>query len=135
MELTVNYLGNVQFEAEARGHKIICDQPEFNQGDDEGMTPPELLLASLATCSGFYAVQYLKARHLSPEGLRVRITADKAAPPARLDQFRIHVDVPGLDSDQHLEGIRRAVEKCLVKNTLLHQPTISVEVAPTPVNV
>jgi len=67
MELVVNYLGNAQFEAEARGHKIICDQPESNQGDDEGMTPPELLLASLATCSGYYAVQYLKTRKFPTE--------------------------------------------------------------------
>ena len=38
MEMTVNYLGDVQFEAEARGHKIICDQPLDNGGADEGMT-------------------------------------------------------------------------------------------------
>jgi hypothetical protein len=43
-ELLVNYFGNVQFEAETRGHKLICDQPFGAKGDDEGMTPPELLL-------------------------------------------------------------------------------------------
>ncbi len=30
MELTVTYLGGVQFEAEARGHKIYSDQPASN---------------------------------------------------------------------------------------------------------
>lgn len=128
MELTVNYLGNVQFEAEARGHKLICDQPESNRGDDEGMTPPELLLASLATCAGYYAVEYLKIRNLSSDGLRVKVTAGKASAPARMDQFAISVEVPGLEEDHHFEGVRRSVEKCLIKNTLLHPPSLSLEV-------
>lgn len=128
MELTVNYLGNVQFEAEARGHKIVCDQPFEGHGDNEGMTPPELLLASLATCAGYYAVQYLKTRKLETEGLQVRISAAKAQAPARLDQFHIDVDVPMLNDAAHLEGVRRSVEKCLIKNTLLTTPAITVDV-------
>lgn len=128
MQLTVNYLGNVQFEAEARGHKIICDQPIDSHGDDEGMTPPELLLASLATCAGYYAVQYLKTRKLETKGLQVRVTAGKAQAPARLDQFRIEIDVPGLTDSVHVEGVRRSAEKCLIKNTLLTPPSIELDV-------
>lgn len=133
MELTVSYLGNVQFEAETRGHKIICDQPESNQGDDEGMTPPELLMASLATCAGFYAVQYLKARNLQTEGVRVKVSAGKvkSSPetgPARIDPFHIELEVPGLADGKHVEGVRRSVEKCLIKATLQHPPTITMEV-------
>lgn len=128
MELSVTYLGNVQFEAEARGHKIICDQPIDNHGDDEGMTPSELLLASLATCSGFYAVQYLKTRKLSSEGLRVKVTAGKAKDPARMDQFVIEVEVPGLADPHHIEGVRRSVDKCLIKNTLKVPPSLQVSV-------
>lgn len=128
MELTVNYLGNVQFEAETRGHKVICDQPYENHGDNEGMTPPELLLASLATCAGYYAVEYLKTRSLPSEGLRVKIEAEKAKNPARLGKFRIDVLAPGLVDPHHIEGVRRSVEKCLIKNTLLVAPEIEVEI-------
>jgi putative redox protein len=48
LEVRVNHLGSVQFEVKARQHAIVCDQPAENGGHDEGMTPPELLLASLA---------------------------------------------------------------------------------------
>src|SRR5215475_12713740 len=65
MEVTVRHRGDVQFEAEARGHRVLCDQPAENHGSDQGITPPEFLLASLATCAGYYAVQYLKTRSLS----------------------------------------------------------------------
>jgi uncharacterized OsmC-like protein len=128
MELTVNYLGNVQFEAVARGHKLICDQPFDNKGDDEGMTPPELLLASLATCSAFYAVQYLNSRQLPSAGLTVSITSEKVLNPARMDQFKITINAPGVTAEKDIEGIRRSAEKCLIKNTLLATPTISVDV-------
>jgi len=60
MEVIVEHLGGVQFEIKARQHRIACDQPAENGGFDEGMTPPELLLASLGSCAGFYAAQYLK---------------------------------------------------------------------------
>ena len=131
MELTVNYLGDAQFEAEARGHKIVCDQPLDNGGADEGMTPPEFLLASLATCAGFYAVQYLKVRKLPSEGLKVKVSAEKVLNPARLDQFALTVEVPAELSEKDAEGVRRSAEKCLVKNTMLMPPSISLSVRST----
>jgi putative redox protein len=127
MEVTVHHLGNVKFEAETRGHRVLCDQPADNGGADEGMTPPEFLLASLGTCAGFYAAQYLKARSLPSEGLRVTVTAEKAAQPARLGSFRIEVFVAALDP-RHEEGILRAVKHCLVHNTLLNAPAIETAV-------
>lgn len=125
MEVEILHKGEVRFEAIARGHRVICDQPQSNGGADSGMTPPEFLMVSLGTCAGFYAVQYLKARSLSGDGLRIRVMAEKAAQPARLARFRIEVTAPNLDS-QHQAGILRAVKACLIHNTLLHAPAIDI---------
>ena len=127
MEVVIEHLGNVKFAAETRGHRVICDQPPDNGGADEGMTPPELLLASLGTCAGFYAAQYLKARSLPSQGLRVKVTAEKALQPARLGSFRIEVIVPGVEP-KHEEGVLRAVRHCLIHNTLLQAPVIETAV-------
>jgi len=129
MEVTVEHLGAVQFEITARQHKIACDQPADNGGFDEGMTPPELLLASLASCAGFYAAQYLR-KH-APEvkqGTRVRVTAEKAKNPARMENFRIEVEVPIEMTEQHQKGIEQAVHHCLIHNTLLNPPKIELQV-------
>src|ERR1700756_2929827 len=128
MEVTVEHLGAVQFEIRARGHSIPCDQPPENGGFDEGMTPPEMLLASLGSCAGFYAAQYLKNHKLATEGTTVRVTADKAKDPARLDNFRIALEIPGDLSQQDLDGVHLAVHRCLIHNTLLHPPKISISV-------
>src|SRR5579863_9760848 len=65
MQVKVEQLENVKFAVHARHHTLICDQPADNGGADEGMTPPEILLASLGSCAVFYALQYLKARNLA----------------------------------------------------------------------
>jgi putative redox protein len=128
MEVLVEHLGGVQFEIKARQHTIACDQPEENGGFDEGMTPPELLLASLGSCAGFYAALYLKKRKLATEGTRVRVTADKIKDPARMDNFRIEVEIPSDLSETDREGIEEAVHHCLIHNTLLHPAHIALEV-------
>lgn len=129
MEVTVEHLGAVQFEIKARHHSIACDQPAENGGYDEGMTPPELLLASLASCAAFYAAQYLRKFKLATEGTHVRVVADKVKDPVpRIDNFRIEIETPVDLSDQHRAGVERAVHHCLVHNTLLHPPKIAIEI-------
>ena len=128
MEVTVEHLGAVQFEIKARQHTISCDQPTENGGYDEGMTPPELLLASLGSCAGFYAAQYLRKYKLATEGTRVRVTAEKLEDPARVDNFRIEIDTPLELTEQHRAGVERAVHHCLIHNTLLHPPQMTIEV-------
>lgn len=128
MEVLVEHLGDVQFEIKAGQHKIYSDQPLENGGHDEGMTPPDLLLASLGSCAGYYAAMYLRKHKLATEGTVVRVHADKLKNPARMDNFRIDIDVPVGLSEAHKVGVGEAVHHCLIHNTLLHPPQMSVEV-------
>jgi putative redox protein len=127
MEVIIEHLGAVQFEIKARGHSIVTDQPRENGGFDEGMTPPELLLASLGSCAAFYAAQYLRKEKLATEGTRVRVTAEKEKNPARLDRFHIKVELPLQLDDDHRAGVEDAVHRCLIHNTLQHPPQIEFE--------
>lgn len=128
MEVVINHLGDVQFEVTARGHKLYCDQPPEVGGYDEGMTPPELFLASLGTCAGYYAAEYARTRNLPSEGLRIRVTAEKSKAPTRLDDIRILVEYPGTLDPRHREGLMKAVHACLIHKTLLTPPKITTEI-------
>ena len=127
-ETTVTYLGAVQFEAQCRGHKVICDQPEANKGFDEGMTPPEFLLVSLGTCAAYYAAEYLNKNALPAGELKVHVSAEKAKAPARLDLFQVNVSAPGVDLALHRDGLLAAIQKCLIHNTLHHPPAIEIAI-------
>jgi putative redox protein len=134
MEVHVEHLGAVQFEIKARQHTIASDQPENLGGFDEGMTPPELLLASLGSCAAFYAVAYLKKKGISAPGTRVAIAADKVPNPMRIDNFRIAVYVPlelSALTEEHRLGVEQAVHHCLIHNTLLHPPSIAFTIQST----
>ncbi len=128
MEVTIEHLGAVQFEIKARQHTVVSDQPPENGGHDEGMTPPELLLASLGSCAAFYAAQYLRKFKLATEGTRVRVTAEKVKDPARVDNFRIEIETPVELNDQHRAGVEKAVHHCLIHNTLRHPPLMTIEI-------
>ena len=128
MEVSIEHLGAVQFEIKARQHVIASDQPQENGGFDEGMTPPELLLASLGSCAAFYAAMYLRKHKLAEKGTRVLVTADKRKDPPRMDDFRIVLEIAPHLEPKHVEGLERAVHQCLIHNTLLHPPTIAIEI-------
>jgi len=128
MEVAIEHLGDLQFEIKARSHTIACDQPIENGGYDEGMTPPELFLASLGSCAAYYAADYLRRQKLATAGTRVRVTAEKAKNPARLDNFHIEVELPLELTEQQRTGIEEAIDRCLIHNTLLHPPQIAIEI-------
>lgn len=127
MEIKVKLLDDVKFEIGARNHTVVSDQPQQNGGHDEGMTPPELFLASLGSCAAFYASAYLRKKNLPREGVEVRVTAEKAGPPARLDNFKIEILIPLALSEADRIGIEQAVHHCVIHNTMLHPPTINFE--------
>lgn len=129
MEITVEHLGAVQFQIKTRGHSIVSDQPAESGGFDEGMTPPELLLASLGSCAGYYAAQYLRKNKLATEGTRVHVSCEKVKDPLpRMTDFVIEIDAPVELTAERRKGLEEAVEHCLVHNTLLHSPNITLKV-------
>jgi uncharacterized OsmC-like protein len=131
MEVTIDHLGATQFEVRARNHTVICDQPLSNGGFDEGMTPPEFVLAGLGACAAYYVVEYLKANHL-PDHVRVHVTAEKAQSPARLAQFTVKIELPANVPERHRDGVLRSAKKCLIHNTLVHGADVQTTIASAP---
>jgi uncharacterized OsmC-like protein len=126
MQVDVRQLDNVKFSIHARQHSVVCDQPVENGGFDEGMTPPELLLASLGSCAAFYAVQYLKTRSLESGAVEVSVHAEKLKNPARLGHFQIEVRCPGALTNEQQQGLLRSVHACLIHNTMMSVPDIEI---------
>lgn len=131
MYVKVRCLGGKKFEMTAGSHKVLSDQPVENGGMDSAMTPPELFLSALGSCSAYYAEEYLRSRGLPDEELEIRISAEKGERPARLVALRIDVIAPGL-TQRHRDGLLRAVDACLLTHTLHMPPTIDVHIVASP---
>ncbi|HLK17801.1 MAG TPA: OsmC family protein [Bryobacteraceae bacterium] len=131
MNVKVRCLGGKKFEMIAGAHKVLSDQPLENDGTDSAMTPPELFLSALGSCSAYYAEEYLRARALPDEDLEIRISAEKGGKPTRIVSIRIDVIAPGL-TQRHRDGLLRAVDACLLSHTLHTPPHIDVQVLASP---
>jgi uncharacterized OsmC-like protein len=128
MSLTVTYVDGVKFEIACRSHRIVTDQPKSEDGTDQGMTPIELLNASLASCAAYYAAQFLRRRCPELHGLAVHSSWSYSEDPHRVGAVHLKIISPhDLTKAEH-KGLLRVVEHCTVENTLKYAPTIRITV-------
>lgn len=128
MDIRIRHGKGKEIEAFARFHRLVTDQPFEEGGMDAGMSPPELMLASLGCCAMHYAAEYLRARGLPLDNLSLKVSAEKGGKPLRLVEMGIEVDAPGLTSRTR-EGLLKAVESCLLHRTLEAPPVVHVRMA------
>lgn len=124
LKITLQHLDGLRFQAEARHHRVLIDQPAEDGASDRGMTPAELLLVSLGSCIGQFVAQYLRLRSLSSKGLVVQIEADRAGP-LRLNNFRVQIVAPGL-TERQLRALEKSLPSGLVQNAIAQPNDLSV---------
>ncbi len=128
MPIVARHVAGVRFAAQVRSHVVYTDQRQSAGGGDSSPNPVELLGAALGSCIAFYVHQFLFARELPTEGMRVEIQQRNAASPARVGEFRVRVvlgfELPARD----LPVLRRVISSCPVHNTLAPGASIDVEV-------
>ena len=134
--LTVSHRGHHRFEVNVEGHRLIVDEGLAAGGRDTGPTPTELLAASLASCAAAYAESYLSSRGYATAGLQItchyQLSTDH---PRRVSALDVTVTAPFEISNEHRRSVMKAVENCLVGNTLrvpplIHTMLIAPEEAP-----
>jgi len=114
--------------AEARGHEVVSDQPAESGGTDVGMTPSELLLASLGVCVSVYASSYCRNHGLAYEGMEISLVSEAAAdPPRRIGSISVRLEMPAPVPEALKPGLLSTAQRCLIHNTLTHPPKITVE--------
>lgn len=124
--VSVTHLGGDKFEIAVRGHRFTVDQPEAMGGEDTAPTPTELFVASLASCSAFYARRYLSRHDLPIEGLRVETSYEMGTRPSRVTSLDVKVHLPaGVPEDRH-KALLAMIDHCTVHSTLVHEPEVTI---------
>jgi uncharacterized OsmC-like protein len=128
--LTVTHRGSHRFEVNVEGHRLVVDEGMAAGGRDSGPTPTELLAASLASCAAAYAESYLTSHGHSTSGLMVtchyRLSTEQ---PQRVAALDVTVTAPTELPAERRRALLKAVEQCMVGNTLRMPPMINVVVA------
>lgn len=73
--VNTSWAGNMQFNAEVSGHKVIMDATPDVGGEDKGARPKQLLMAALAGCTGMDVVSILKKMRVEVDAFDIEIEA------------------------------------------------------------
>lgn len=108
-----------------RDFEILADEPPSAGGDDEGPTPTELFLASLATCFTLAVAHVARKGDVALRELTVRVDADYEG--LRFASLRLEVTTD-LPPDRAEDLVERAKRYCFVSRTLLEPPVVEYAV-------
>ena len=125
--LSVTHQTADQFELQVRRHRLVCDQPVADGGDDTGPTPTELFVASLAACVAHYARRFLARHDLASAGLRVEadftMSTDR---PARVDTITLRLLIPQPLTPTRRRALLAVVDHCTVHNSIRTPPHVQL---------
>lgn len=134
--------GTSKFTAKTKDYEFTVDTK------GEGCTPPDALLASLASCVGVYIRKYAessKIRHAnfapppvdSASGMvdipEFTVTAEgelSKESPVSFKSINVSVDLKGINiDDRRKKALLSFIENCPVHNTLKHSPDIRISLS------
>ena len=110
MKHTVNTLwqGDMKFDAVVSGHHVVMDALPAVGGKDEGACPKELMLASLAGCTGMDVVSILGKMRVDLQYFNIRVEAEMTGEhPKHYTSMHIIYEFKGENLDP--EKLRKAV--------------------------
>jgi putative redox protein len=131
METTLNWAGNVAFAGTTSGYEIKIDGAEEIGGKNAGVRPMELLLQSVAGCSGINVIWILKRMRLEPTSFHMELKGDRTEePPKKFTNIHIHYAFEGeLPEKKVARAIQLANDEyCSVTHSLNVEITVSFSI-------
>ena len=101
--------GKMSFEVSLDGHKFMIDSSEEFGGENKGPKPKNLMLASLAGCTGMDIASMLRKMRIPFENLKVEVSGDLTEThPKHFESMHITYIIKGKDLPR--EKIDMAIE-------------------------
>ena len=116
-----------RIEVDARSHELTADEPIALGGTDEGMTPYELLLASLSSCMAMTMRMYAERKGWPLEGASIQLRTAPARDPdlevrtggARsVTRIERRIELFGALADEQRARLIEIADRCPVKRNL-----------------
>jgi len=76
--INTEWKGEMTFEADVNGHKVMMDAATEAGGNDLGSSPKKLMLVALSGCTGMDVVSILKKMHVDIKKCNIEVQGDVA---------------------------------------------------------
>lgn len=131
MACQTKWVGDMGFESQIRGHKVLMDTKADFGGKDQGPSPKEILLASICGCTGIDVVSILKKMRVNLQSCSVDAETDTTSGhPSIFDVVKLKFNVHGeMKPDQVLKSVTLSMTKyCGVSAMIVKASNIDYEV-------
>jgi len=116
-KMEVKYKGDMLFEVKEGNHVLKIDVPDTMGGKDRALTPPQLMLASLASCAAAFAAKYCETAGIDTKDLVCELEYEKLSDPTRFTGFKINLKLPNVKESARQQAIVKSIVHCPVKAT------------------
>lgn len=107
--INTEWKGDMAFEADVNGHKVIMDANTDNGGHNLGPSPKKLLLVALSGCTGMDVVSILKKMHVDIQKCNIEVQGDVAEEhPKRYTKMHVIYSFTG--KELPLDKLEKAVK-------------------------
>lgn len=130
MEMQVSFPGGKKVTAQYNGFTIATDQSPEDGGEGSAPEPFALFLASLATCTGIYALVFCQARGIDPQGMGLRLETVSGPEGKGLARVEMELTLPPGFPPKYEKAIGRVAEGCAVKKVIMNPPEMVLTVRP-----
>ncbi len=125
--ITVKFSGGKKVDAVIGDVIVKTDQSLKNGGDGSAPEPFQHFLASIATCTAVYALEFCRARDLSVEGMAFRMICDFDREAKRYTGISLELTLPRGFPEKFRAAIIRSMDLCAVKRHIVHPPEFEVK--------
>ena len=120
----VTNTGDSKFKVASANGEFVVDTKSG------GMTPPDVLLASVGSCIGVYIRKYCEGSKLPVTGFTITVDADfTKEPPICFKDIKVSIDLKGAAiDDRRKNALLEFIKNCPVHNTLKSNPSFTMNI-------
>jgi putative redox protein len=107
--VTAKWLGNMAFEAEVNGHKILLDADSEVGGENRGPRPKPFMLVALGGCTAMDVISILKKMRVEVEKFNVRVEGDLTEEHPK-QFYKMHLIFEFTGKNPPIEKLEKAVK-------------------------
>ena len=107
--VSTKWIGNMAFETEVSGHKLIIDAGPASGGEDRGPRPKPLMLSALGGCTGMDVISILKKMRVYIDDLNVIVEGDLTEEHPK-HFFRMHIIFEFTGKNLPIDKLQKAID-------------------------
>jgi putative redox protein len=128
MRVEVGFPAGDRIQAQSKGLVVEIGPPPDRGGDPEALGPFDLLLCSLALCTGYQVLSFLQERGMSFADAGMSIEGVRNKDSHLLETVSMEIRVPQDFPEKYNDAIIRATNQCFIKHQLGQRPDFKLSV-------